>query len=166
MEFIRRKTDYALRCLVDLAESEKGKVISVHALARSEEIPEDLLQKIMHNLAAAGIVKSTRGRTGGFRLARPPDSITVLEVLERLQGGFALNRCFLEGEHCKRQEVCSLRNKLQAIQEEILQFFRGVTIADLIHHGEGPPQQIQSGQADFQAKPQESVPQDIHVQNQ
>ena len=147
MEFIRRRTDYALRCLVDLAEIEKGDIISVHALAQREDIPEDLLQKIMHTLAVAGIVKATRGRTGGFRLAKPPESITVLEVLERLQGGFALNRCFLEGEHCRRQDVCWLRSKLQSIQQEIVQFFQGVSVADLTHHGSGPVKGFSLGQA-------------------
>ena len=114
-----------------LAEADRGQVISVHTLAEREEIPEDLLQKIMQRLSAAGIVKAHRGRRGGFALAKPPAQISVLEVFQTLQGRFAINRCFLGADRCRHQDVCWLRNKLLAIQEEIIGFFRGVTVADL-----------------------------------
>ena len=137
MELIRRKTDYALRCLVDLAEAPQNQLVSVHTLAQQEDIPEDLLQKIMQALTAAGIVSSQRGRAGGFRLARLPADISVLEVFETLQGPFALNRCFLGADRCRHQDVCWLRNKLCVLQEEMVAFFRGVTIADLLHEHAG-----------------------------
>ena len=132
MEIIHRKTDYALRCLVNLAEAGQNKVVSVHNLAEREDVPEDLLQKIMQALSAAGLVLPRRGRTGGFSLAKSPDQINVLDVLETLQGTFALNRCFLGDGRCRHQNVCWLRNKLKAIQEEMMAFFQGVTIADLL----------------------------------
>ena len=135
MELIRRKTDYALRCLAVLAEAPAGSLVSVHYLAETEEIPEDLLHKIMQNLGRAKLVRATRGRTGGFRLVRSPERITVLQVLEVLQGPFAVSRCFLSTDRCIRQEVCWLREKLVAIQEELMGFFRGVTIADLVSRG-------------------------------
>ena len=140
MELIRRKTDYALRCLVDMAEAQPGQVVSVHALAQTEDIPEDLLQKIMQALTTAGIVSSQRGRAGGFRLVRLPADISVLEVFETLQGPFALNRCFLGADRCRHQDVCWLRSKLTALQEEMIAFFRGVTIADLLHENTRPSQ--------------------------
>ena len=133
MELIRRKTDYALRCLVDMAEAQPGQVVSVHTLAQTEDIPEDLLQKIMQALTAAGVVTARRGRSGGFRLAKEPAKITILEVFETLQGPFALNLCFLGVGRCRHQDVCWLRSKLLALQEELLAFFGGVTIADLVH---------------------------------
>ena len=132
MELIRRKTDYALRCLVNLAEAGQGAVISVHTLAQTEDVPEDLLQKIMQALAAAGLVLPRRGRSGGFSLGKPPDQLNVLDVLETLQGPFAINRCFLGDGKCRHQQVCWLRNKLKALQDEMVAFFQGVTIADLV----------------------------------
>ena len=132
MELIRRKTDYALRCLVNLAEAGKGAVISVHALAETEDVPEDLLQKIMQTLSAAGMVSPRRGRTGGFSLAKSPDELNVLDVLKTLQGPFAINRCFLGDDRCRHQNVCWLRNKLRALQDEMVSFFQGVTIADFV----------------------------------
>ena len=135
MELIRRKTDYALRCLAILAEAPAGSLVSVHYLAETEEIPEDLLHKIMQSLGRAKLVRATRGRTGGFRLARSPERITVIKVLDVLQGPFAWSRCFLSTDRCIRQDVCWLRKKLVAIQEELMGFFRGVTIADLVSQG-------------------------------
>ena len=132
MELIRRKTDYALRCLVNIAEAGQGAVISVHTLAQKEDVPEDLLQKIMQALAAAGMVLPRRGRSGGFSLNKSPNQLNVLDVLETLQGPFAINRCFLGEGRCRHQDVCWLRNKLRAIQDEMVSFFQGVTIADLV----------------------------------
>ncbi len=135
MEIIRKKTDYALRCLVLIAQASAKQRVSVHYMAEQEEIPEDLLHKIMQALRRAKVVKAMRGRTGGFRLAKPADKITVLDVLEVLQGPFAVSRCFHAHEHCPRQEGCWLRDRLVAVQEEMPSFFRSVTIADLVQHG-------------------------------
>ena len=136
MAFITKRTDYALRCLVDLAQTSSGGSISVHTLAEKEDISEDLLQKIMHHLTLGGLVRSSRGRTGGFRLVKPADSITVLKVIEVMEGQCAINRCFMDGENCQRQDVCHLRTKLKDVQERFLQFFSDVTLADLAQHGD------------------------------
>ena len=135
MELIRRKTDYALRCLSIMAELSPRQRVSVRQLAKQEEIPEDLLHKVMQTLGRAKLVRATRGRTGGFRLAKTPDKITILRVLEALQGPFAINRCFLSSDRCIRKETCWLRDKLVDRQKELVGFFAGVTIADLIDHG-------------------------------
>ncbi len=63
---------------------------------------------------------------------KSPDQLNVLDVLETLQGPFAINRCFLGDGRCRHQDVCWLRNKLKAIQDEMIAFFQGVTIADLL----------------------------------
>ena len=139
MELIRRKTDYALRCLAIMAELSPRQRVSVRQLAKQEDIPEDLLHKVMQTLGRAKLVRATRGRTGGFRLAKPPDKITVLRVLEALQGPFAINRCFLSTDRCVRQETCWLRDKLVHRQEELVSFFDSVTIANLIDHGGKSP---------------------------
>ena len=139
MRIIRRRTDYALRCLVILSQTSNGKVVSVHKLAEQEDIPEDLLHKVMQALTRAELVRPIRGRTGGFGLAKPAKEITVLKVLEVLQRPFAVSRCFLSDDHCVHQEDISLCNKFEAIQDELLNFFDKVTIADLAHQAETVP---------------------------
>ena len=141
MELIRRKTDYALRCLTVLAQAPPKKLVSVHYLAQTEKIPQDLLHKIMQALGRAKLVRATRGRSGGSRLARAPEKITVLRVLETLQGPFVVNRCFFSTDHLLPQELSCLQKKFVAIQEELISFLSSVTIADLVHRGSQSPSQ-------------------------
>ena len=141
MELIRKKTDYALRCLTILAEAPPKQVVSVRSLAEQEDIPEDLLHKVMQALTRGKLVRATRGRIGGFRLAKPANKITTLDVLNVLQGPFAVTRCFLSSYRCRRQDTCWLRSKLQAIQDDLLGFFAEITIADLVSHAQTKPRQ-------------------------
>ena len=136
MELIRKKSDYALRCLTILAEAPGKAVVSVRSLAEQEDIPEDLLHKVMQALTRGKLVRATRGRIGGFRLAKPANKITVLDVLKALQGPFAVSRCFLSNYRCVRQDTCWLRNKLQSIQDDLVGFFGSVTIGDLVDHAQ------------------------------
>ena len=137
MELIRRRTDYGLRCLADLAEAQPGQLISVHELAQREEIPEDLLHKVMQQLSAKGVVKAHRGRSGGFRLAKPAEQVTVLEIIDILQGKLNINRCFVGPNRCKRQDICWLRKKLKTVQDEMHHFFDSITLVDLLHKEDG-----------------------------
>ncbi len=122
---IRKKTDCALRCLAVLAEARGKHLVSVHQLVEQGDISEDLLHKIMQILGRAKLVRGTRGRTGGFRLAKSPEKITVLRIFEVLQGPFAVNRCLSKTNR-------GLSSKFVDIQEELLSVFRGTTLADLI----------------------------------
>ncbi len=141
MELIRKKSDYALRCLTILGEAPGKQVVSVRSLAEQEDIPEDLLHKVMQALTRGKLVRATRGRIGGFRLAKPANKISVLDVLRVVQGPFAVSRCFLSNYRCARQDACWLRNKLQGIQGDLLAFFGDITIADLVDHAQTSPGQ-------------------------
>ncbi len=136
MKIIRRKTDYALRCLVTLAETSSGKVVSVRKLAEQEDIPEDLLHKVMRALTQAKLVKPIRGRTGGFRLAKPANKITIRKVIEVLQQPFDVSTCFINNENCLHQDHGGLCNKFETVQNELISFLDKVTLADLIDHAE------------------------------
>ncbi len=129
MELIEKKTDCALRCLAVLAKAHGKQVVCVRKLAKQQAtktgISEDLLHKIMHTLGRAKLVRATRGRTGGLRLVKPPEQITVLDVVEALQGPFAVNYCFTNSKR--------LRNKFVSIQKKVLDVFGEISLAELIH---------------------------------
>ena len=141
MELIRKKSDFALRCLTILGEASAKQVVSVRSLAEQEDIPEDLLHKVMQSLTRGKLVRATRGRTGGFRLARSAEKISILDVLNVVQGPFAVSRCFLSDYRCSRQEACWLRGKLHSIQGDLVGFFGNITIADLVQHDQTRPRQ-------------------------
>lgn len=104
---ITRKTDYAVRCVLYLAESQK-EVVMVSEIAKEMKIPKSFLSKIMQKLAKAGIVKSLRGAKGGFRLAKKPTEISLLDVVETMEGSVAMNICAIDQKKCSLSSKCSV----------------------------------------------------------
>lgn len=117
MAIIKRETDYALRALAKLVRA--GDCLPVSLLAEEEDIPEVFLRKIMQELKAAGIVESRQGPFGGYLLASPPEEISVLDVLEAVQGPLVMNECFSEPEICSRVDFCPVRKRLAELQVEL-----------------------------------------------
>lgn len=104
---ITRKADYALR-MVDHLARRGGGPLAGPALARAVGAPESLAGKVLQQLQRAGIVASRRGVSGGYRLAREPAELTVLEVVEAVQGPLKINVCVTEGFSCERSPHCAV----------------------------------------------------------
>ncbi len=83
---ISRSVTYALQTLLQLADLHEGEFINRWTLAANGRMPERFLLKILHNLVKGGILRSTRGGGGGFALARHPEVITLLDVIEAVDG--------------------------------------------------------------------------------
>ena len=128
MSIIRRETDYALRALTRLALA--GESLSVSALAEGEEVPPEFLRKIMQRLNRAGIVKSSQGPFGGYRLARPARRITALDVVEAVQGPLVMNECISDPKICRRIATCPFRRRLAALGEKLHSNLAKVRISD------------------------------------
>ncbi len=102
---ITRETDYAIRCVYYLA-GKKGEVTMVDEIARKMDTPKSFLAKILQKLARAGIVESFRGVKGGFRLAMSPRQISLLDVIEAIQGPVVMNICAMGKEMCRLSDTC------------------------------------------------------------
>lgn len=139
MEIIRRNTDYALRALAAMSNGSSGKVFFVRDIADDQKIPQPYLHKIFQRLAQAEIVRSHRGPSGGFSLAKRPKDITVKEVIEAVQGPVAINRCFLGDEACPNIKECLLKYRLVELQADLLDYLDGVTIAKLSYEKSKSP---------------------------
>jgi Rrf2 family protein len=121
MELIRRDTDYALRVLIELARrGTDAEPAPVDALVRATETPRDFLHKILRRLAESGIVEGVPGRGGGYRLKRPAEEISLLEVVSVVQGLPAVNRCLLSDSVCSRTKTCPVRKSLEGIQRQLV----------------------------------------------
>jgi Rrf2 family protein len=83
---VSAKSDYALRALIELAGRRGGDPVSAEELGRLQEIPHGFLQAILADLRRSGLVRSQRGQSGGWRLARDPDSISVADVIRAVDG--------------------------------------------------------------------------------
>lgn len=132
MEIIRRNTDYAMRALVYLARH-KETVVNAGEIAVSEEVPIEFLQKILQKFVRTGLVVSHRGVQGGFSLGREPAQVSVLEIVETMQGKLAVNRCFLGKDACPRAPKCRLKNNWLNIEQSFVDFLSNITLQDLVN---------------------------------
>lgn len=83
---VSAKSDYALRALIEMAGRVDGKAVSAEELGRLQDIPHGFLQAILADLRRAGLVMSQRGQSGGWRMGRPADTISVADVIRSVDG--------------------------------------------------------------------------------
>jgi len=127
---VSAKADYAVRAALELAVADEP--LNAETIATRQSIPQPFLQKILHELRRGGVVVSQRGRDGGHRLARPPEEITVADVLRAVEGPLADVRgrppedTEYDGSAARLQDVwIALRTNVREVLEH-------VTLADLV----------------------------------
>lgn len=132
MQF-NQATDYAFRVILFLAGQSPDEVVKGQTIAERQKIPFGFLQKIMRALSKSHLVKSYRGVEGGFSLARPPAAITLLDVVEAMEGPIEMQRCLNDPESCGRScaHRCPVHASLAAIQADFIAALRQVNFADL-----------------------------------
>lgn len=131
MELVRRDTGYGLRALIHMARNSANGTFTADDLARVAATTEDFMHKIMRALRDAGIVEAKRGPSGGFRLARDAAEITLLEVVQAVQGPVAVNRCVIGLDVCERSDSCPLRPTWLRVQEELESGLAGASLAEI-----------------------------------
>ena len=135
---ITTKGRYALRILLDLAQQDPEAIVPLNAIAKRQEISNKYLEMIMGMLHKAGIVKSTRGKNGGYQLARRPDAYTVGEILKLTEGSLAPVACLEDrAESCCRMAECRTLPMWRKLDALIQNFFDGITLADLMGPSQG-----------------------------
>jgi Rrf2 family transcriptional regulator, iron-sulfur cluster assembly transcription factor len=128
---LSQTAEYAVRAVYYLAQQGTGKV-SADAIARALAAPANYMSKTLHQLARAGIVEGTRGPTGGFRLAVPPEDLTVARVAEIFGGPPAIAVCLLGGRPCDSQNPCVAHERWTAVTDAVKAPLENTTIADLL----------------------------------
>lgn len=115
---ITREVDYAIRCILCLSiEPEQIKRASI--IAKEMDIPAPFVSKILQKLSKKGLVIPIRGVKGGFRLARRPQDISLLEVVEAIDGPIPVNKCVIDSKSCNRIKRCSVHPVWVKIQNLI-----------------------------------------------
>ena len=129
---ITRQADYALRAMLYLARLEPNQRAATSQIAEEKQIPPSFLAKIISQLAIAGLIHTSRGARGGVSLARAPEDITVLEVVEAIDGPIGLNDCTHDAADCPFGEDCPLRVLWCSAQEDLVEKLRQTTFAKFI----------------------------------
>ena len=134
LEMITRKTDYAIRCVLYLAESGKETVM-MNEIAEKAKIPKSFLAKILQRLAKAGIVMSRRGVKGGFKLAKKATDISLLDVVETMEGTVAMNLCAVDKKACSLSSSCCVHPVWVEIRKDAERRLRNMTFTKLLKTG-------------------------------
>lgn len=125
------QSDYALRLLMQLAVT-PGRLVTVAEVSERFRISRNHLMKVAHLLGREGFIETVRGRAGGLRLARPPEAISVGEVVRRMEADFAIVDCFPGGGGgCLISPGCRLKGVLREAMDAFLAVLDAATLADL-----------------------------------
>ncbi|MGB9606480.1 MAG: RrF2 family transcriptional regulator [Bryobacteraceae bacterium] len=127
-----RACAYGLRALVRLAQEEGKVALKARDIAARESIPYAFLAKVLHQLVRAGLVSSSPGLTGGFRLRRPPSGITLLQVVEAIDGLAQFSQCFTGLAQCNEASQCPMHESWQKVRAEILRYLESTTLAQVV----------------------------------
>ena len=151
---ITRRCDYACR-IIRAAYRGNGAYRSVSEIAAEEEIPYAFARSIQHDLMQGGLIATVRGAHGGLRLNCDPETTTVLDVLEIVQGSVSVSTCSHDPKFCGNSPSCEY-NKVWAGADRLLQsYFGSITLAELFEQGEPNPV-IEAALALDTVKPSES----------
>ncbi len=127
--------EYALRALLVLGINYEQPIVRIQTISAEQNIPKRFLEQILHDLKSAGIVQSKRGVAGGYRLARPPEQITLAAVVRHIEGALAPVSCvserFYEKCSCPDESRCAIRSVMKEVREAVVKVAERVTIAEL-----------------------------------
>jgi len=131
MKLITRDTDYAIRAICYIAGG-KNKLTSVSELVKELKIPRPFLRKILQLLNKKRILRSYKGKDGGFLLARPANKIFLLDLIKIFQGTLKLNECLLKKIICPNTKICILKKKIDKIEKHLFLELKPITIDKLL----------------------------------
>ena len=129
---ITRQADYAVRAVLHLARTGNAERAATSMIAKEQNIPPSFLAKIISQLSIAGLLHTSRGARGGVTLAREPKDITLLEVVEAIDGPIQLNECVANDGICTFEENCPIRPVWCDAQDQLVNRLRGTNFADML----------------------------------
>jgi Rrf2 family protein len=142
---LTRRGDYAVRAMLALARADAqvgrghlsgGDWLSVARIAASEAIPPRILPSVMRLLMRAGLVDAQTGRTGGYRLSRRADRISLLEIIEAVEGHMRRRVCILRGGPCLANGECAVHGVFASAEAALRDSLAAATLAGVVS---GPP---------------------------
>jgi Rrf2 family protein len=128
---ITRQADYAVRAVLYLAQLGEDQRAATSQIAQEQQIPPSFLAKIVSQLSVAGLLQTSRGARGGVSLARSPEQISLLEVVEAIDGPILLNECVSNGA-CNFGDDCAMKPIWCSAQSELVERLRDTTFDQFV----------------------------------
>lgn len=129
---ISREADYACRVILHLALLPTDSRVTAQEIAQERIIPRALVRRVITRLSKAKLIKTSRGNRGGLVLARPAAQISLLNVVQAMEGEIALNACLLEKYKCPLMKNCPVHLAWEQIQQKFVTELGGMTFDRLV----------------------------------
>ena len=139
---LSKQTRYAMLAMVALARRYGKSTLSIGSIAESEHIPQRVLEGILLKLKNCNFLASTRGRIGGYYLSRPPEEITMLDIVVIFEGSVSMLACvcvdddYRPCDFCKDEKSCPIRSTFSAIYSQTAEILRKTMLSDLADNAE------------------------------
>ena len=128
---LTKRGDYAVRAMLALTRGAGNGLLSARRISEAMDIPVRFLPQVLADLQRAGLVEAAPGRTGGYRLTRDPASVSLLDVIEAVEGDSRRQSCVLRGGPCGQDGFCDVHGVFFSGQEALRGTFAGASLADL-----------------------------------
>lgn len=135
------RAEYGIRVLVVLAHADGARPTSLAGIAKADKLPHAYIEQLVGALRRAGLVTATRGHSGGYRLARPADQISLVDAVRALDGPILEMPCAGPDdlESCDRPQDCSVHEVFERLNNSLSGMLGGTTLADVASGTGGPP---------------------------
>ena len=124
--------EYAIRAMLYLANKESKDLVQTKDIATFGEIPKPFLQKILNKLAKSSLIIAVRGINGGVKLSKPAKDISLLEIIEAIEGRIFFNQCFFEPDFCHRTNWCSVHAVWSEAQNTVRKILKSKSLEYLV----------------------------------
>jgi FeS assembly SUF system regulator len=130
---ITKQADYGILLMACFVSSSDTESRSARDLARAAQLPQPMVGKILKTLVQRGLLRSSRGSQGGYRLARPASEITVADIIAALEGPIAVTTCNIHGGDCNIENVCLARGNWRRINAAVRDALHGISLEEMAH---------------------------------
>ncbi len=139
-----------------LAVKSNDGACSIAQISSAEGIPKEFTAKVLKELCRSGFIRSRLGPHGGYRLARPPDEMTVLDIMEALDGPMVINDCLADPSFCNQVIGCRMHRLFGEVNTAMKKILGSATISDIALEGgryDHLPEENQTKQVDISVRP-------------
>lgn len=126
-----KKCELALQSVLYLSILPKDSIERAETIAKQIKAPKEFVSKILQSLTDVGIIKSKKGKFGGFSLAKNPDEIKLIDIIKAIDGDYVFDSCVMGFPYCSDENPCPMHSKWAQIRDESLDILRSKTLADL-----------------------------------
>ena len=134
---ISTKGRYGLRMLMDMAAHQASGPVTLHEVSERQGISAKYLWQIVNQLKTAGFVRGVRGPKGGYVLVREPEAITLLDLVQALEGPIALVECVAEESACSRAQGCVAQSVWSEVKRATCEALKSITLAEVLRRQAG-----------------------------